>query len=136
DHDSVTSGSSPRHPLSSSCEAGETTTWGVHSQSVSSYGDLLRQYRRELGLTQEALAERAGLSEHGIQKLERGVTQPYRDTAQRLEVALQLGPDDQARLRAAMRPARRYQGAPARNPGTSPHNGLPAPRTSFVGRAW
>ena len=45
------------------------------------FGDLLRQYRQAAGLTQEALAERAGLSVHGIQKLERGVTHPYRDTA-------------------------------------------------------
>jgi non-specific serine/threonine protein kinase len=103
--------------------------------SVSSFGDLLRQYRRELGLTQEVLAERAGLSEHGIQKLERGVTQPYRDTAQRLEDALQLAPDDRVRFRAAVRPVRRYQAARPRSPVTSPRNGLPGSRTSFVGRA-
>jgi len=42
----------------------------------ATFGDLLRQHRLEAGLTQEALAERAGLSVHGIQKLERDVTRP------------------------------------------------------------
>jgi DNA-binding XRE family transcriptional regulator len=36
------------------------------------FGDLLRRYRLAANLTQEALAERAGLSDSGIQKLERG----------------------------------------------------------------
>ena len=58
--------------------------------SATLFGDLLRQYRVAAGLTQAALAERAGLSVHGIQKLERGVTRPYRHTAQRLESALAL----------------------------------------------
>ncbi len=31
-----------------------------------SFGELLRRYRQAAGLTQEALAERAGLSESGI----------------------------------------------------------------------
>jgi len=34
-------------------------------------------------MTQPDLAQRAGLSVHGIQKLERGATHPYRDTRQR-----------------------------------------------------
>ena len=36
----------------------------------------------------------AGLSVHGIQKLERGATHPFRDTASRLERALQLEQED------------------------------------------
>jgi transcriptional regulator with XRE-family HTH domain len=44
------------------------------------FGDLLRKHRLAAGLTQEGLADHAGLSAHGIQKLERGVTHPYRDT--------------------------------------------------------
>src|SRR6516162_10872173 len=65
------------------------------------FGDLLRQHRLAAGLTQEALAELAGLSEHGVQKLERGVTHPYRDTLQRLLGALKLSVDEQAQLRTA-----------------------------------
>jgi transcriptional regulator with XRE-family HTH domain len=42
------------------------------------FGELLRRHRQAAGLTQQELAERAGLSVHGIQKLERGATHPYR----------------------------------------------------------
>src|SRR5262249_21180661 len=82
----------------------------VAQRSVSRFGDLLRERRIAAGLTQEALAERAGLSAHGIQKLERGVTRPYRDTLQRLLLALRLAPDDEAELRVAAGPAPRELG--------------------------
>jgi len=79
----------------------------------TSFGDLLRQFRFAAGLTQEALAERAALSVHGIQKLERGATRPYRDTLQRLTLALQLPPHDEGRFKAAAQPApRRKQARP------------------------
>src|SRR5438067_1980550 len=77
------------------------------SPATESFGELLRQHRLAAGLTQENLAERAGLSVHGIHKLERGLTHPYRDTAQRLIAALQLGAADEMRLRTAARPAPR-----------------------------
>ena len=41
-------------------------------QSPEAFGELLRRYRIAAGLSQEALAERAGLSAHGISDLERG----------------------------------------------------------------
>jgi non-specific serine/threonine protein kinase len=96
------------------------------------FGDLLRQHRLAAGLTQEALAEQAGLSEQGVQKLERGVTHPYRDTLQRLLGALKLSDDEQAQLRtAAVAPprARRILGA-----AEAAHHNLPIPVTSFIGR--
>jgi non-specific serine/threonine protein kinase len=96
------------------------------------FGDLLRQHRLAAGLTQEALAERAGLSEQGIQKLERGVTHPYRETLQRLLGALTLSVDDQAQLRTAALVAprsRRILGA-----AEAAHHNLPIPVTSFIGR--
>jgi transcriptional regulator with XRE-family HTH domain len=96
------------------------------------FGDLLRQHRLARGLTQEALAERAGLSEHGIQKLERGVTHPYRDTLQRLLGALKLSVDEQAQLRTAAGATPR---APRVLAGTdAAHHNLPIPVTSFIGR--
>jgi len=73
----------------------------------TTFGDLVRHHRQAAGLTQQELAERAGLSVHGIQKLERGATRPYRDTAQRLIVALRLGADDRSRFQAAVTPVRR-----------------------------
>ena len=42
------------------------------AHSAPSFAQLLRRHRRELGLTQEALAERAGLSWRTISDLERG----------------------------------------------------------------
>lgn len=80
---------------------------------ASAFGDLLRRFRQAAGMTQQDLAERAGLSVHGIQKLERGATHPYRDTAQRLIQALHLEADDRVRLQAAVAPVRR------RNPAAS-----------------
>ena len=42
----------------------------------TTFGGLLRDHRHRAGLTQEALAERAGLSTDGVQKLERAVAYP------------------------------------------------------------
>ena len=41
---------------------------------VQSFADLLKQHRLAVGMTQEELAERAGLSARGISDLERGVS--------------------------------------------------------------
>src|SRR5579859_5875798 len=64
----------------------ETAATGLEAAPRS--GELLRRYRLAAGLTQEALAERSGLSARSIQHLERGETRPYRDTLQRLVKAL------------------------------------------------
>jgi non-specific serine/threonine protein kinase len=102
-----------------------------------SFADLLRAHRLAAALTQEALAERAGLSVHAIQKLERGVTHPYRDTTLRLLTALRLSDQDASRFKELGQPAARHRsnGSPAREvdvPITPPD--LPVPLTSFVGR--
>jgi transcriptional regulator with XRE-family HTH domain len=39
---------------------------------IATFGALLRRWRQAAGLTQEELAERAGLSRRGINDLERG----------------------------------------------------------------
>ncbi|HZS86511.1 MAG TPA: AAA family ATPase [Chloroflexota bacterium] len=88
-----------------------------HSQSL---GDLLRRYRMAGGLTQEELAERAGLSARGISDLERGVkVRPRKDTIALLAAALGLAPEERARFEVA-----RQRGA-----GTGP------PRAGFAGDA-
>src|SRR5215831_11923985 len=81
------------------------------------FADLLRQHRLAAGLTQEALAERAGLSVHGIQKLERGATHPYRDTTYRLVDALGLAGETRAQFEAAAAPSPRRR-KPATTLGT------------------
>jgi predicted ATPase/DNA-binding CsgD family transcriptional regulator/transcriptional regulator with XRE-family HTH domain len=65
------------------------------------FGFLLRQYRLEAGLTQEALAERADLGASTIQQLEGDDTRPHRETVQRLAAALALSPEQQARFEFA-----------------------------------
>jgi predicted ATPase/class 3 adenylate cyclase len=96
---------------------------------VATFADLLRYHRVEAGLTQEVLAERAGLSVYGIQKLERGATRPYRDTAQRLASALELAPDARARFLALVVPVRR-RGSGARQ--EAPNAALPSGTLTFL----
>ena len=55
-----------------------------------SFGDLLRRYRERAGLSQEALAERAGLSARGLLYLERGKHRPHPGTLAHLADALSL----------------------------------------------
>ena len=65
----------------------------VVDDAPRSFGELLRDHRRAAGLTQEELAERAGLSARGISNLERGVRiAPQRETPRLLsEVIGPLG---------------------------------------------
>jgi predicted ATPase/transcriptional regulator with XRE-family HTH domain len=74
------------------------------AKGTSPFADLLRRYRRQSGLTQEELAERAGLSPSAISQLERGLTMaPHKDTVQLLITALQLTGDEAAILAQAAR---------------------------------
>src|SRR5919206_1063851 len=68
------------------------------------FGNLLRRYRQAAVLTQEELAERAGLSVRGIKALEGGErTRPHRDTVRLLADALQLGGEARSTFEAAVR---------------------------------
>ncbi|MGW7683787.1 NB-ARC domain-containing protein [Kribbella sp. NPDC054772] len=59
--------------------------------SRATLGDLLRTFRTRAGLTQAALAEKAGLSEQAISVLERGTrSRPRMDTIRSLTKALDL----------------------------------------------
>src|SRR5215472_1746009 len=72
-------------------------------QLALGFGDLLRQLRAEAGLTQEELAEAAGLSPRSVSDLERGIHPTARkDTAELLAGALGLaGPARPVFLAAA-----------------------------------
>jgi class 3 adenylate cyclase len=71
-------------------------------QSLS-FGAQLREFRLAASLTQEALAERAGISVRAVSDLERGLYQvPHRDTVARLAEALNLTLDEAALLEAAI----------------------------------
>jgi non-specific serine/threonine protein kinase len=121
---------------------------GAESEDLAAgaaVGATLRRHRLAAGLTQEALAERAGLGVRTLQGLEEGEHRPRRETLRRLAGALGLSDAQRARLAAAAppapRPARRPRAAlrlvppvpPTPGPGASLTN-LPLQLTSFVGR--
>ena len=100
----------------------------------SSFGDVLRRVRIAAGLTQAALAERAGLSVRGISDLERGVNRtPRTDTVALLTEALRPVGDD----RAAFAAAAGGRGPRAALPSVEspPPTNLPTPLTPLIGRA-
>jgi class 3 adenylate cyclase len=88
------------------------------TEERASFADLLRRYRTEAELTQEALAEKAELSTRSVQKLERGESLPYPVTVQRLARALGLTELQRAEFQTASR--REPKAAPAREPAFRP----------------
>src|SRR5688572_24015743 len=96
------------------------------------FGDLLRRYRIAAGLTQEELAERAGVSTRGISDLERGARGlPRKDTLQMLLQALDLFPSDRDALVAA---ARRAPAPAGRRDQADALPALPVSPTPLIGR--
>ena len=96
----------------------------------ATFAALLKHHRRDAGLTQEELAERAGLSARAISDLERGVKRtPRRDTLSLLINALELSEAEREQFQRAVgsRAKRASKSAAA------PSN-VPARLTSFVGR--
>src|SRR5436190_3440612 len=94
----------------------------------SPFGALLKRHRLAAGLTQEALAERTGVSVRALSDLERGGRTPRLGTMALLAAGLGLTDAQRAALGAAGRPDTGPvppSGAPTR---------LPRPLTSFVGR--
>ncbi len=99
----------------------------------ASLAERLRAMREAAGLSQEALAERAGLSSHAISALERGTrTRPYPHTLRALSDALGADADERARLIASVPPRGRSTQAPS-DSATAPWS-LPAPATALLGR--
>jgi len=78
----------------------------VAERHVMSFGQLLRQLRVRVGLTQEELAHRAQLSPRSVSDLERGISRSARkDTARLLGDALHLTGPERAGFEAAARGA-------------------------------
>jgi predicted ATPase/transcriptional regulator with XRE-family HTH domain len=109
--------------------AGHITLHGraMPSQALPPFGDLLRQHRLEAGLSQEELAELAGISARAISDLERGARhRPYRATVTQLAQALGLAEEARSELHLAAR-----TGPPTRE-GASPSTTMErATATSF-----
>ena len=100
------------------------------------FGQLLRRYRATVGLTQEELAERAGLSGRGIADLERGArAAPYPQTVRRLADALGLSQEERTAFlttRSAAVAASHHQDAAHGQAQMSAP--LPLALSTFVGR--
>ena len=88
----------------------------MDTQAGVSFGELLRTYRLTTGLTQEALAERAGLGVRTIRLLEQGGSRPHAATARHLAAALTLTGEEREQLLAAAQPAPRHRTAASRPP--------------------
>ena len=102
------------------------------SERTTPFGELLRRLRNAAALSQETLAERAGLSRHGISDLERGARLvPRLETVRLLADGLALGDADRVALLAAARPALLVHDTPAVS--TSP-TAFPTPLTRLIGR--
>ncbi|MFF4414460.1 ATP-binding protein [Streptosporangium sp. NPDC001559] len=89
---------------------------------MSDFGAVLRRLRLAAGLTQEALAGKAGISARAVSDLERDPDRsPRPDTVTLLADALGLRPEQRARLLAAVRPR-------------AGHPPIPRPLTPLIGR--
>ena len=107
------------------------------SDETPGFGHRLRRLRAAAGLSQEALAEAAGLSARAVRALEAGerVT-PHRDTVRLLAGALGLSAPERDQLQAAVHRGRSPRPlATGSGPGPrSPVRALPVPATPFIGR--
>ncbi|TMB80628.1 MAG: helix-turn-helix domain-containing protein [Chloroflexi bacterium] len=93
-------------------------------------GATLKSLRTASGMTQEELAERAGISARTVSDLERGLRATvHHDTARRLASALELGEEQRRKFEAITR-GRAFVPSSPPAPG-----GLPAVPTPFFGRS-
>lgn len=108
----------------------------MHRAGAPAFGEALKRARAAAGLTQEELAERAGVSVRTIGNLERGVPhRPRKDTRRLLAEALGLASLD-ALPSANARQPNTTAVAPATSPDASatPVHRLPIPPTPLIGR--
>ena len=106
------------------------------SRDTASFRESLRQLRQAAALSQEELAERAGLSLRGISDLERGVRRaPHLTTVRLLADALALSPADRDALLAAARPVSAAGHACGRARSHPPRSRCPSRRSSVASRS-
>src|SRR5215216_2795002 len=113
---------------SGAAERGKRPISDAHN--APAFGVMLREYRTTLGLTQEELASRAGLTAKAVSALERGERKrPYPHTVRALADALELSGGKRSALLAAV--PNRHAEAPT---AAQEQPKLPVPRTPLLGR--
>src|SRR5262245_56339612 len=95
-----------------------------------SFGQWLRHRRRELDLTQDALARRVGCARVTIRKLEADAIRPSKQLAGLLVEHLQVPPEAREKYIRLGRGDSQDSPAPA-----APRHNLPNQPSSFIGRA-
>lgn len=99
------------------------------SPVTDTQAESLKKLRAASGMTQEELAERAGISARTVSDLERGLrTAVHKETARRLASALGLGEEERAQFEA-LATGRVAASEPAARP-----SALPVPPTRLLGR--
>ena len=107
----------------------------LRMDTPGTFGEGLRRFRAAAGLSQEALAELAGVSARAVSDLERGInTRPHRETVALLARALRLSPQDLAALEASIVRHRAVRAGPPAPESRAASIGLPAEPTPLVGR--
>jgi len=108
---------------------------GYTRRVEQTFAAALRMVRQSRGLSQEALAERAGLSGQAIGLLERGVRKyPHLTTLDKLHLALDLSPDERALLKRLAARGTPNAGPETAGPAWIVADQLPTTRTAFTGR--
>lgn len=112
---------------------------GRANESDEPFGQMLRRLRERAGMTQQELAEQAGLTPHAVSALERGTrTRPYPHTVRSLADALHISEAERADMVASV--PRRPGGTRGVLEGSVPAAasqravGLTVPATALYGR--
>jgi len=99
----------------------------------SAFGQLLRHLRTSADITQEELAERAGVSARLVSDLERGaILRPRRDTVQMLADGLRLADVERDSFAEVARGRAPAEASEPEQPGAAAR--LPLPPTALIGR--
>jgi len=102
----------------------------AHAGTDDALGAVLKRLRATVGMTQEELADRAGISARTVSDVERGLRIAVRpDTARRLASALGLRDEERASFGAVAR------GSPTPATPVAPTGAMPVPPTQLLGRS-
>lgn len=104
-------------------------------QTHTSFGDMVRETRRALDLTQARLAAEVGCAPDTLRKIERGRYRPSQEIAKRLAECLKVAPEDQQSFVYQARAAANALDSLSSTFLPQRINKLPTPPTPLIGRA-